>query len=238
MQRGMINGALGLAAVGVPVVGILTSLSGLPEYNPRLRFISELAVPWNPSADRVNESFMIGGVLLALFAIAVATTPGAVRDRAARVSCAAAGLTGLALIMVGAFPLTRPVPHLVAALILGIGAITAAIASSRVVRRAARARPQRGGLVLAHAVTLAMWSLAAMVLAGIGYFVVVCTRAGVGSMDELFRVLPHHLPMQIGGTWYNPLAVLEWGFFAVLSIMLLGAALAESTGTAARLRGR
>lgn len=233
----MINGALGLAAFGVPVAGTLSSLTDLPEYSPRLSFISELAVPWNPSADRVNESFMIGGVLLALFAMAVATTPGAVRDRAARVSCAAAGLTGLALVMVGAFPLTRPVPHLVAALILGIAAVTAAIASTRVVRRAARTTSHGGGRVLARAVTLAMWLLAAMVLAGLGYFVVVCARAGVGSVDELFRELPRHLRMRIGGTWYNPLAVLEWGFFAVLSIMLLGAAIAESIGTAARLRG-
>lgn len=232
----MINGALGLGAFAVPVAGTLSSLGGLPAYSPRLRFISELAVPSNPHAGRINDSFMIGGILLVLFALAVISTPAAVRARAARVGAAAAVLAGLGLVLVGAYPLTRPVPHLLAALLLGAAAVTAAIASTRVVRRAALTSTLPGGRLMARAVTVAMGSLAAMVVIGLGYFVVVCIRADVGSLDALFRELPRHLPMRIGGTWYNPLAVLEWGFFAVLSMMLLGAAIAEATGTAARLR--
>jgi ABC-type uncharacterized transport system permease subunit len=86
--------------------------------------------------------------------------------------------------------------------------------------------------------TFALWLLAALVAIGLGYFVLVCVRADVGSLDEMFRRVPRALLTNIGGTWYNPLAVLEWVFFGVLSLMLLGVALAQASGHAARLRER
>lgn len=231
VYRGLINGALGVAACGVLVIGTLTSIGGLPGFSPRLGFISELAVPRNQHAGRLNVSFMIGGALVVLFALAVATTRGAARRRAARVAGASAAIAGVGVMLVGVYPLTRPVPHLLVALVLGIAAVVSAIASARVVRGSAHADPRLG-----LAVTVAMWSLAAMVAMGVGYFAWVCVHADVSSLDSMFRQLPRELPVRIGGTWYNPLAVLEWAFFGVLSLMLLGASIAEATGLAARSR--
>jgi len=235
MIHRLLAGIAGLAALVVAAWGILSSMSGLPRFSPRDGFISELAVPWNPHAGRLNESFVAGGILIVLFAAASTTRAQSGRGRLAGLLTAA---TGMGVLFVGIFPLTSPWLHLAGALAAGLCAVVAGVVGASAARRAARATPDNPVLGIGSVLALVLGLLAvAAALGAVGYTAWVSAGVGVHSLDSLFRALPRALRVDWHGQVYNPVAVLEWLFFGVLAVELGGFAVAELSGLADRARG-
>ena len=234
MIHRLLAGIAGLAVLAVAAWGIVSSMSGLPRFSPRSGFISELAVPWNPYAGRLNESFVAGGVLIVLFAAASTTRARSGRGRLAGLLTAAAGM---GVLFVGVFPLTSPWLHLIGALAAGLCALVAGVVGASAARRAARANRDNPLLGIGSALALALGLLAvAAALGAVGYTAWISAGVGVHSLDALFRALPRALRVDWHGHVYNPVAVLEWIFFAVLGLELGGFAVAELSGLADRAR--
>ncbi len=235
MIHRLLAGIAGLAALLVSAWGVVSSMSGLPRFSPRVDFISELAVPWNPHASRLNGSFVAGGVLIVLFAAASTTRARSGRGRAAGLLTAAAGM---GVLFVGIFPLTSLLLHLIGALVAGACAVVAGTLGASAARRAARSTPDNRLLGIGSVLALVLGLLAvAAALGAAGYTAWVSAGVGADSLDALLRALPRALRVELDGQLYNPVAVLEWLFFAVLALELGGFAVAELSGLANRARG-
>lgn len=226
MWQRIVVGVSGGGAALIAGWGILTSLGGLPQLSPRRNFISELATRWNPLADRLNTCLQIAGVLVVVFGLVSLLHS---RSRPGRIAAALTAIAGACLSLVGVYSIARMTPHLVAALGLGTCALAASIASMIAARRSA---PR----ALARAATGCTLSILVVLGVGLGYFLWVSARAWPGSVGGLLAVLPHELPVRYGGEVYNPLAVLEWLFFALLGLQMLGAAAAHAAGVSHRAR--
>jgi hypothetical membrane protein len=226
--------ASGAALIGAAVGGwgILTSADGLPRYSWRHNFISEIAVPWNPLADRFNTSLEVAGLLTLLFGGYMLHQA---RTRLGRAGAVLAILAALSAVAVGYFPVTRFWPHMIAAAAIAGFSLASAVVASLAARRATRgADPLARRLGAASLAATAAAALALLLL--IGYFLWVSIRVWPGSIDRLLRLLPRELLVDIAGSYYNPLAVLEWTLFATIGAQLIGFAAAELTGYASRVR--
>ncbi len=228
----LVGGVAGLAAPVVLCWGVLTSLGGLPRFSLRHGFISELAVPWNRYAVRLDRSFVIGGALVVAFAV-LATVRA--RTWRGRIAGGLTMLAGLGVMGVGLFPLTRPWPHLGAVLVLGPAALAAGLVAATAARRSARQAPDDRLLGVGSWLALALALAAAVTAIGaVGYFFWVSAHAWPGSIGRLFQILPQALRIESGGELYNPLAMLEWLLFGLLALEQAGFAAAQLCGWAPR----
>lgn len=193
---------VGAVGVGFIAGGIAASYGGYPGFSPLRQFISELAMPINPDASRLNAGFVIGGASSALFLAAVGVaTRGAMRWSAAIGSVAAC-----CLILVGVYPITRTDPHVAAA----AGAVVCSAIASVLFARARRTRPVRA-LVAAQLAVLAL---------AVGYVIYVIAGTEVPASSLLVGS-----EIRLGNT--NPVAMAEWLFvadvLALLSIVVVAA---------------
>ena len=217
---------LGLAAVAVVLGCSVASLATYPGYSLLRNYVSELAAPKNPGAWVFTLGLLAGGALLTVFSQGLRhVVPGRHGEPAAWLG----SLGGIAMMLVGCFPLTQPTPHFGFAFVLFTAAIFATLFMGLGLREpaqsseASRAR-RRGGTTL---LCLFVFMLAMTTLGGL-HTALAFRHVSSTAPDAVLKELPrfqmvhpgHGLPS------FNPVAMMEWVFLIVAMGLVLAASIA------------
>lgn len=187
--------------VFVVVLACLGSAAGLPDYSPWRNFVSELSLPRNPLAWRLNVGFMTGGTLIS---IGLATL-GRRLEGPLRVAAWLGAASAISFAMVGVFPIDTGARHVAAAGSAILASVVASIFFLVGVSRVSGLSAARKRLVLGF-VSL---ELAAVVLGSAAAWWLV--ESGRTPARYLFFSGAGQIanPLARGKT-INPIAIAEW----------------------------
>ncbi len=192
-------------AVWLVLLAVAWSFAANPDAAPDQLFISELAARWRPGSSSLNASFIFAGTTTAAFValrFAAATT-----TRLDRVAWATTIGTALLIAACGCFPLPEiDIHNPLAGALLFVGC-----SNTWLVATALR---QHGHPWAVHCRAVA-FAQTGLLSCGLAY-VVWLWRVTPGP----FRV--NRLDVQIGERWINPLAPVEWLFFLLIVVLVLG----------------
>lgn len=213
-------GVAALIAVPVLAWAVLSSTGGVPKFSPGRYFISQLAVPWNPNFDRLNHSFMAGGLMAVPLMLLL--WRGA-RWPATRKAGLVGAISAVCLLFVGVFPLTKPTPHNIFAIVLAVSCAVAGALLARGIRQHLRAHVVSGlPRVALNGARLLAWLQGTCIIAGVLILLWATIQAAPGSFGEWWKTLPRYLWWKHDGGFINPLAILEWVYFGICAVLMFG----------------
>jgi hypothetical membrane protein len=220
------------------MTGVGLSYASFPGFALTLRYISELAHKTNPGRCFFALGLLLGGPLIACFALGLHRL---MENRPGRLAARLFTVTGLSMPVVAIFDLDTPIPHLTAATLLFGSAVLGTAFAAAAFGRMARdpSRPDARTLHLASRLVWATFGLqVTSTLSGFAFTAVIVSRMSFASTDRLLRELPKHQTISLGsdGPLLNPVAFLEWVFLGTAMLLIVLGSL-HALGRAGQSRG-